>query len=170
MRKFFAIAIHVAVLIAATCLLSSTTALAVDFSAKDVDEITLARGLDLAASNHMSRVDIEKETRSVSVTEDGDYILTVTSGDAGNTEIGPAIMAMRLPVRSAEGVDLTAIAEIDFGDLDAYRDCSELGSAIWFDGTDMHEAIAVPGYEHLSIERIWLDGVFGDFEYAITAA
>ena len=61
MRKFFNIAIHVAVLIAAACLLGSTTALAADFSAKDVDEITLARGLDLAASNCMSRVDIEIE-------------------------------------------------------------------------------------------------------------
>lgn len=61
MRKFFAIAIHVAVLIAATCLLSSTTVLAADFSASDVDEITLAKGLDLAASNCMSRVDIEIE-------------------------------------------------------------------------------------------------------------
>lgn len=111
-----------------------------------------------------------KETRSVSVTENGDYILTVISGNIADSEIGPAIMAMRLPVRSAEGVGLDTIASIDFGDLDAYRDCSELGSAIWFDGADMHEAIAVPGYEHLSIERIWLDGVFGDFEYAITAA
>ena len=111
-----------------------------------------------------------KETRSVSVTEDGDYILTVISGNIADSEIGPAIMAMRLPVHSAEGVGLDTIASIDFGDLDAYRDCSELGSAIWFDGADMHEAIAVPGYEHLSIERIWLDGVFGDFEYAITAA
>lgn len=49
MRKFFAIAIHVAVLIAAACLLGSTTALAVDFSAKDVDEITLARGLPMSS-------------------------------------------------------------------------------------------------------------------------